>query len=60
MRRAGLFRQIIIDLRFITLVVIVSITAMICVYTRAASKESGGEAAAQRRSGARPQQQPQR
>jgi hypothetical protein len=57
LRRAGLFRQIIIDLRFITLVVIVSITGMICVYTRAASKESAGEAAAQARAGARPSQQ---
>lgn len=38
MRRAGLFRQTIIDLRFVTLVVFVSITVMICVYTRAASK----------------------
>ncbi len=60
MRRAGLFRQIIIDLRFVTLVVIISITAMICVYTRAASKEAGGELMAQRRSGARPAQQPAR
>ena len=57
MRRAGLFRQIIIDLRFITLVVIVSVTSMICVYTRAASKEPGGEAAAQRRPGGRSPQQ---
>lgn len=58
MRRAGLFRQIIIDLRFVTLVAIVSITAMICVYTRAASKEPGGEASAtQTRSGTRTSQQ---
>lgn len=40
MRRAGLFRQTIIDLRFVTLVIFVSITAMVCVYTRAASKSS--------------------
>jgi len=38
LRRAGLFRQTIIDLRFVTLVIFVSITAMVCVYTRAASK----------------------
>ncbi|HYG11345.1 MAG TPA: hypothetical protein VD835_15460, partial [Pyrinomonadaceae bacterium] len=56
MRRAGLFRQIIIDLRFVTLIVIVSMTAMICVYTRAASKESTGETTAQARGGARRQQ----
>jgi hypothetical protein len=49
LRRAGLLRHI-IDLRFITLVVIVSVTAMICVYARAASKEPGGEAAAAQRS----------
>ncbi|HEX8129532.1 MAG TPA: cytochrome c3 family protein [Pyrinomonadaceae bacterium] len=66
MRRAGLFRQIIIDLRFVTLIVIVSVTAMICVYTRAASKEPGAaEAAAATPQGAaarRPQrrQQPRR
>jgi hypothetical protein len=47
LRRAGLFRHIINDLRFVTLVAIVSLTAMICVYTRAASKEPGGEATAQ-------------
>jgi hypothetical protein len=52
LRRAGLFRHIIIDLRFVTLILVVSVTASICVYTRAASKESGGEAAeAQRTSG---------
>jgi hypothetical protein len=55
LRRAGLFRQIIIDLRFVTLVVVVSMTAMICVYTRAASKESGGEPTAQRSGGRAPQ-----
>ncbi|MDQ1610588.1 MAG: hypothetical protein QOG00_519 [Pyrinomonadaceae bacterium] len=42
-----------------TLILIVSVTAMICVYTRAASKESGGEAVAtaeaQRASGRAPQ-----
>ncbi|HEY0082489.1 MAG TPA: cytochrome c3 family protein, partial [Pyrinomonadaceae bacterium] len=54
MRRASLFRQISIDLRFVTLVVIVSVSVMVCVYTRAASKESGGETAAQR-SGTRAQ-----
>ncbi|HEX8458794.1 MAG TPA: cytochrome c3 family protein [Pyrinomonadaceae bacterium] len=42
MRRAGLFRHI-IDLRFITLVIVVSITAMISAYTRVASKETGAE-----------------
>lgn len=46
MRRASLFRQTINDFRFVTLIVFVSITAMICVYTRAASKESVEEAAA--------------
>ncbi|HJR07341.1 MAG TPA: cytochrome c3 family protein [Pyrinomonadaceae bacterium] len=58
MRRASLFRQTINDFRFVTLIVFVSITAMICVYTRAASKESGEEAvaAAAQRSGARTQQ----
>jgi hypothetical protein len=48
LRRASLFRQISIDLRFVTLVVVVSVSVMVCVYTRAASKESGGETAAQR------------
>lgn len=49
MRRAGLFRQTIIDLRFVTLVIFVSITAMVCVYTRAASKSNNeaGPATAQ-------------
>jgi len=56
LRRAGLFRHIIIDLRFVTLIVIVSITAMICVYTRAASKEPGEETATQTRSARPPQQ----
>ncbi|HEV2802977.1 MAG TPA: cytochrome c3 family protein [Pyrinomonadaceae bacterium] len=45
MRRAGLFRHI-IDLRFITLIVVVSITTMISVYTRVASKEAGEETTA--------------
>lgn len=44
MRRAGLFRHI-IDLRLVTLVVIVSVTATVCVYTHAASRETGGETA---------------
>ncbi|HEX8634333.1 MAG TPA: cytochrome c3 family protein [Pyrinomonadaceae bacterium] len=56
MRRAGLFRHIIINLRFVTLVVFVSLAALICVYTRAASKEPGGEALAQ---GARTRRSPQ-
>jgi hypothetical protein len=62
LRRAGLFRHNIIDLRFVTLVVVVSITATICVYTRAASKEPVGEfaAAAAQGTGARaPRQQQQ-
>jgi len=46
LRRASLFRQTINDFRFVTLIVFVSITAMICVYTRAASTESVEEAAA--------------
>jgi len=44
LRRASLFRQTSIDLRFVTLVIFVSITAMVCVYTRAASKGNGEEA----------------
>ena len=54
MRRAGLFRQTIIDLRFVTLVIFVSITAMVCVYTRAASKGTNEEPA-QKRGATRPQ-----
>lgn len=54
MRRAGLFRQTIIDLRFVTLVIFVSITAMVCVYTRAASK-GNNEEPAQKRGTTRPQ-----
>jgi hypothetical protein len=38
LRRAGLFRHTIKDFRFITLIVFVSITTMICAYTRAASQ----------------------
>ncbi|HEY0100126.1 MAG TPA: hypothetical protein VGB76_14345 [Pyrinomonadaceae bacterium] len=49
MRRAGLFRHTIKDFRFITLIIFVSITAMICAYTRAASQSPGAELA-QRRS----------
>lgn len=60
MRRAGLFRQTNIDLRFVTLVVVVSFTAMVCVYTRAASKESAGEAAAQGSANSSSQQQTRR
>ncbi|HZH30854.1 MAG TPA: cytochrome c3 family protein [Pyrinomonadaceae bacterium] len=60
MRRASLFRHIIIDLRFVTLVVIVSVTASICVYTRAASKETGGEAVAAMQGSRGRAQQPQR
>jgi len=53
LRRAGLFRQTIIDFRFVTLIFFVSITAMVCVYTRVASKEYNEETAqsAQRRTG---------
>lgn len=49
MRRAGLFRHTIKDFRLITLIIFVSITAMICAYTRAASQESHGEELAQQR-----------
>lgn len=59
MRRAGLFGHIIIDLRFVTLIVIVSVTAMICAYTRAASKEPGGEASAQASGASQRRRQPQ-
>lgn len=40
MRRAGLFRHTIKDFRFITLIICVSITTLICAYTRAASHTS--------------------
>ncbi|HEV7902731.1 MAG TPA: cytochrome c3 family protein [Pyrinomonadaceae bacterium] len=60
MRRAGLFRHTIKDLRFITVILFVSITTLICAYTRASSHASshespGAEAAQQRRQNPRPQ-----
>jgi hypothetical protein len=54
LRRAGLFRHTIKDFRFITLIIFVSLTTMICVYTRAAS-QSPGEELAQRRQNPRGQ-----
>lgn len=53
LRRAGLFRHTIKDFRFITVIIFVSITAIICAYTRASSHasfhESAGEELAQQR-----------
>jgi hypothetical protein len=55
LRRAGLFRHTIKDFRFITLILFVSITAMICAYTRASSHSPGEESAQQRRGNSRTQ-----